>query len=561
MVPSRFLLAKRRLLLVLLVALGLSAVPSAQAADERTGRLLVMLDDGAQSPVDSQISRMNLRQSGEQVSEIGLVTVKPTAGQSIAQAAEALRALPGVKSVSAERRYEMRFVPNDPALVAPETAAGTPPGTPMQWWVARENLYAAWDITRGAGAKVAIIDSGFDGNHPDLAGKVANALDFEDVPPTTGPADFDLNGHGTHVSSMACGAGNNALGIVGAGLDCKLIVAKTDFTDSSIARSLVQSTDLGADAISMSFGSSGKFPATAPIVEGVNYALRHNVVLVAAAANEPVEEQGDPANLLQPTGSGPNINSNRGLSVTSADFNGARTSFAGRGTQISIAGFGNFQNGAGTGPPGILGAFPANPTEIDVGSPSLDPALNVSPCGCRGTDSRFAYLRGTSMATPQVAAIAAMVGHFNPDLPSSEVIRIIKVTATRAPGTGWNPELGWGIINAGNALAVARVADRTRPKSKAKGPKGVRRSRKLTLKWTGGERTHPGLIPSGVAKYQVYRSTNGGKYKRIATTTKKSKKLTLKRGKRYRFYTVAIDKAGNRERKPSRADVSFRVAR
>ena len=105
------------------------------------------------------------------------------------------------------------------------------------------------------------------------------------------------------------------------------------------------------------------------------------------------------------------------------------------------------------------------------------------------------------------------------------------------------------------------MTDRTRPKSKAKGPKGVRRSRKLTLKWTGGERTHPGLIPSGVAKYQVYRSTNGGKYKRIATTTKMSKKLTLKRGKRYRFYTVAIDKAGNRERKPSRADVSFRVAR
>ena len=561
MVPSRFLLAKRRLLPVLLVALGLSAVPSAQAADERTGRLLVMLDDGAQSPVDSQISRMDLRQSGEQVSEIGLVTVKPTAGQSIAQAAEALRALPGVKSVSAERRYEMRFMPNDPALIAPETAAGTPPGTPMQWWVARENLYAAWDITRGAGAKVAIIDSGFDGNHPDLAGKVANTLDFEDVPPTTGPANFDLNGHGTHVSSMACGAGDNALGIVGAGLDCKLIVAKTDFTDSSIARSLVQSTDLGADAISMSFGSSGKFPATAPIVEGVNYALRHNVVLVAAAANEPVEEQGDPANLLQPTGSGPNINSNRGLSVTSADFTGARTSFAGRGTQISIAGFGNFQNGAGTGPPGILGAFPANPTELDVGRPSLDPAVNVEPCGCRGTDSRFAYLRGTSMATPQVAAIAAMVGHFNPDLPSSEVIRIIKVTATRAPGTGWNPELGWGIINAGSALAVARVTDRTRPKSKAKGPKGVRRSRKLTLKWTGGERTHPGLIPSGVAKYQVYRSTNGGRYKRVATTTKMSKQLTLKRGKRYRFYTVAIDRAGNRERKPSRADVSFRAAR
>jgi len=562
MPPLRSITSHRRLLAALVVAIFLCAVAGASAADERTGRLLVMLDPGAQGGAGSQISRMSVRRAGEQIPQIGLVTVKPDAGQSLAGTADALRTLPGVKSVSVERRYEFRFVPNDAALATTESAPGTPAGVPVQWWPARENLFAAWDVTRGDGAKVAIIDSGIDANHPELTGKIAASVDNEAPQFDTGPANFDINGHGTHVSSLACASGNNAIGIVGAGLNCKLIVAKSDLTDGSIARSLVQSTDLGADAISMSFGSSGATPATPPIVAGIDYAVKRNVVLVAAAANDPVEEQGDPANVLQPTGSGPDINSNRGLSVTSADFNGARTGFAGRGTQISIAAFGNFSSAPdgvggftlGPGPPGILGAFPINPTQIDFGPPA---------CGCRTVigGTPYAYLAGTSMATPQVAGIAALVAHLNPDLPASQVVRILKLTATRAAGTGWNPDLGWGIVNAGNAVAAARVLDRTRPTSKAKGPHGVRRSTRFTLKWSGKDRTHPGLVPSGVVKYQVYRSTNGGHYKRIATTSKTHKALRLKRARRYRFYTVAIDRFGNHELKPKHADVSFRVSR
>ncbi len=553
-------IAPRMLLIISLLAVGvfLCAATSASAGarkatptgvkSERTGNLLVQVDRGASSRATTNVLRgLGARTAGAQVPQVGLVTMRPLAGQTLAATAAILRKLPWVKSVTPERRHEMRFVPNDPTLTTPESGSVFP-GTVKEWWAARLNLFSGWDVTRGSGAKVAVIDSGIDGNHPEFAGKIVAGFD-NDIRPT-GPANFDANGHGTHVSSLACAAGNNAVGVVGSGLNCGLIVMKTDFSDSSITRSLVQATDAGANAINMSFGTDGTTLPPPVLVEAMKYAFAKGVVLVAAAANQPIEEQGDPANVLQPTGTGPDINFNNGLSVTSADVTATRTGFAGRGTQISLAAHGNYH--PTLGPNGILGAWPANLTEIDV-----------EPCNCRTAlngDNRYAYLAGTSMATPQVAGVAAVVAHLNPDLPASEVVKILKLTASRAPGSGWNPELGWGIVNLGAAVAAARVIDRAAPASKVKGPKKTRRTR-LTLKWSGKDRKRPGLTPSGIKRYEIFRSVNGGRYKRIAKTARNKKRIKLTRGKRYRFYSVAIDKAGNREMKPRKADVSLRVLR
>jgi serine protease len=559
-------IARRRLLLpFLIVAFVLSAASAADAARHtgatrataathvtpRTGRLLVTVDRGRQSRATTDTLRgLGVRKDGEQVPQVGLVTVRPLAGETLAAAAARMRTLPWVKSVSVERRMAYRFVPNDPSLTQFETATGTPPGTPKEWWAASENLFAGWDITNGTGAKVAIIDSGIDGNHPEFAGKIIAAYD-NDSTFGGGPANYDPNGHGTHVASLACANGNNSAGIVGSGLNCGLIIMKSDLSDSSIIQSLVQASDAGADAINMSFGTDGSIPPPPAFVSALNYAISKNVVLVAAAANEPVEEQGDPANVLQPTGTGPDITFNKGLSVTSADYSHLRSSFAGKGSQISIAGHGNF---AGiTGPIGILGAWPANTTQIDA-----------EGCGCRTSvngDNRYAYLAGTSMATPQVAGVAALVAHLNPDLSAAEVVRILKQTATRPAGTGWGSELGWGIVNLGAAVNAARVIDRFPPRSKARGPKKLKKSRRFTLKWTGKDVSRPGIVPAGILRYEIFRKKNSGGYHRVAKTTKKKRKFTLKRGARYRFYTIAVDKQGNREAKPSKPDVSLRVTR
>ena len=309
----------------------------------------------------------------------------------------------------------------------------------------------------------------------------------------------------------------------------------------------------------MSFGTDGTSPPSQAIVDAVNYAIAHDVVLVAAAADAPVEEQGDPANLLQPTGTGSEITAGRGLSVTAATNADQRASFAGRGSQISLAAYGTFSET--TGPPGLLAAFPGNGTELENGTGGLFPQPG---CACRTTfqgDNRFAYLQGTSMATPMVTATAAIVKHLNPDLRAADVVRVLKETASRPSGSGWSPELGWGIVNPTLALTAARLVDRRPPASKLSGPKSVRIPRSITLRVKGSDKPpSSGIAAAGVGHYEIYRSTNGARYRRIASTGKASFKVKVRRGSRYRFYSIGVDKVGNREPVPPRPDVSFRVA-
>ena len=543
------------------IALALGAPAVAVAASPTTGRLLVTLEPpGAGGTMGaaaaSLLSLGALRPDGAQVPQIGLVSVRPVVGVTLTALAHLLRGRAGVRSVQVERRHQLRFEPNDPALLAAETFPGAPPGVTRQWWISRLGLPAAWDITRGTGATVAVIDTGVDSGHPELAGKIQQTID-NDGSPRHGPGTTDENGHGTHVASIACAAGDNGVGIVGVGLDCRLLVLKSDLGDGSVARSIVQAADLKADAINMSFGTDGTTPPAQAILDAINYAVAHDVVLVAAAADAPVEEQGDPANVLQPTGTGPDLAAGRGLTVTAANFADARAGFAGRGSQISLAAYGSFADTGG--PLGIFAAFPGNATELESGGGLLLPRPG---CGCRTQfegDNRWAYLQGTSMAAPMVAATAALVRHFNPDLHAPDVIRLLKQTATRPAGTGWTPDLGWGIVNAGAALSAARTIDRRPPSSTLRAPTRVPTPRSITLRWRGTDTATAGLVASGVDRYEIYRSTNRRAYRRIATTHATSMKLRVRRGSRYRFYSIAIDRAGNREPVPVRPDRSTRV--
>src|SRR5947209_2976730 len=342
---------RRTVLLPLALALVWS--PAGAHAASTTGRLLVSLrpSDGARAQV-AAVHAVGARVAGAPVPQIGMITVRPRRGESLSRLAARLRADPRVRAVSAEERFTYRADPGDPALTEAETSPGTPAGTPVEWWAGREDFPAAWDLTRGDGALVGVIDSGVDGTHPELATKIARADDLDSTP-GDGPATTDEMGHGTHVASIACAATGNGIGIAGRGWDCKLIVEKSDLTDSSVARAIVQATDEGAQSINMSFGTDGRSQAPQAIVDAIQYAYDHNVVLVAAAADNSVQEQGDPANVLQPTGTGPNIDAGKGLTVTAANAQDRRASYAGFGTQISLAAYGTIDER--TGPGGLLG--------------------------------------------------------------------------------------------------------------------------------------------------------------------------------------------------------------
>jgi serine protease len=538
-------------------ALGLLLLPAtAAAAEPTTGRLLVTLkpaDAGHAhaSAARAVAARAGARRTRLSIPQLGIVGVRARRGTSLHTLADRLRADPRVATVRAERRFSLRYVPNDPAFTTAERGEN---GTTTEWWALREDLPAAWDVTRGEGARVAIIDTGIDATHPDLSPRILETADFDDTP-GDGPATVDEVGHGTHVASMACAGYDNGIGIAGAGGNCDLLIAKSDLTEGSVAKALVWAADNGAEAINMSFGTDGRVPAADAVVQALKYANGHGAVLVAAAADDPVTEQGDPANVLQPTDTGSNLTSNFGLSVTAANASDVRASFAGRGSQISMAAYGTYGPG---GSSGILGAFPAATTTLEKGSQ----VPQNPPCHCRtsfGGDNRYAYLPGTSMAAPMVAGVAALMRHINPDLPPSEVVRILKQSARRAAGVNFTQDLGWGILDAGAAIAAARAIDRHAPTSALQRPRV--RGRSIQLRWRGQDDTVPGVAATGIDHFEVWRAAGKGKARKIRTTRAHSMRLRGQRGQRYSFYTIAVDRAGNREAPPVRADASVRLAR
>jgi serine protease len=186
---------------------------------------------------------------------------------------------------------------------------------------------------------------------------------------------------------------------------------------------------------------------------------------VAAASNNSTSDQGAPASQLQP-GNAPDLNAGRGLVVTAADHADTRAE-TGYGPQVSLAAYG-FYDDAPEGPPGLVSTYPPPPDLIGLECDS--PLLNCRH-GIEG-DRRYAYLQGTSMATPQVAGLAALVADLNPWLSVHDRLVLIKRSARRSGG--WSSDLGWGIINAGSAISAARGIDRRPPRSRARSRKRVR---------------------------------------------------------------------------------------
>src|SRR4051794_9364876 len=134
-----------------------------------TGRLLVTLKAPGATTAQASAARAVIaeapgaRAARLRIPQLRLVAVRARGGTSLHNLATRLRADPRVRSVRAERRFRLRYVPNDAAFSTPERGEN---GTVTEWWAAREGLPAAWDTIRSDAARVAVIDTGVDATHP-----------------------------------------------------------------------------------------------------------------------------------------------------------------------------------------------------------------------------------------------------------------------------------------------------------------------------------------------------------------------------------------------------------
>lgn len=327
------------------------------------------------------------------LNSIGVSVLRVPRG-TVAQALRGLRSMGDVEY--AEPNYAAVIadaVPNDPDL-------------PLQWPLYSIQAYSAWGITTGTtGVTIAIVDTGVDATHPDLAGKTVAGYDIWNN--DSDPADD--NGHGTHVAGIAAATANNNMGMAGISwgariMPVKVMTAGGGGNYDSITAGLLWAVDHGASIVNMSVGGTYN---SQTLAEAVQYAAAHNVIVVGAAGNTGKGEAWYPAAY-------PEV-----IAVASTDPDGQRSSFST---------FGDW---------------------VDVAAPGRD-IYSTVPSGscmfCSGTGYR--YLTGTSMAAPHVAGLAAILAGIPRFDTPAKIREAIESTALDLGATGQDPYYGNGLIQA-----------------------------------------------------------------------------------------------------------------
>jgi subtilisin family serine protease len=305
------------------------------------------------------------------------------------------------------------------------------PGIAWEWqWEAAHMPGVPDDALRSAAAvKIAVIDSGADLDAPDVGAKRPDTWSVL----SRSSGVHDVLGHGTFVSSLAAGSVTNGLGMSGFGGDAQLLVIKAIdpdgyITDVDEAAGIVYAVRHGAKIINLSIGGSGSSDIER---RAIRWAARHGVLIVAAAGNEhdagnPVEY---PAALLQPVGS--NGEGGTGLAVGATSMDGTRAYFSNTGSYVSLAAPGY----------NVFAGESAKSNWPHAQVPWQSPGF-------------YGWASGTSFSAPEVAGVSALVWGVNPRLTAQQVAWVLKRSAN---GSGWNPQLGWGALNASAAVDLARV--------------------------------------------------------------------------------------------------------
>jgi thermitase len=355
-------------------------------------------------------------------------------------------------------------------------------GTIAQWAPSAVSAPSAWGVTGGSRSIViAVVDTGVDDTHPDLASKIVGEYSV------IGGGVKDGFGHGTHVAGIAAAATDNNLGVAGMCWNCGILSVKVLNSQGSgyisdVASGITYAVAHGARVINLSLGGTGR---TQTLDAALNYAVANNALPVCAMGNSSSADNTPEPAYWYPC-----------LTVIATDPSGAKASFSNYGSKADVAA------------PGVA---------LLSTMPTYSVTLNS-----HGYKQNYDALSGTSMATPMISGIAGLVLSMNPNLTPMQVKGIIMAAA--GDGSMWTPNFAFGIVNSAAAVSLAVHPDYVPPNPNLLSPaEGVTVSGLYMVQAAPTDDTavhHVDIVRNDTRLMQplIGTSTTTGKGKSAATT-------------------------------------------
>ena len=375
-----------------LLLLGLAGIARAQGNSNQNVRVLVQKTKRA----DAQAVSKAISTHGATVH--GQIPAIDTLVLSVPQAA-----LKGIMRSLGDTGL-FTFVEED--SVGKAASIPNDPGFGSQWHLNAINAPAAWDITTGkTTVPIAMVDSGVNPGHPDLAGKLIPGWSFLLANNNTA----DVQGHGTATAGVAAAAGNNGVGVTGVSWQSPIMpLVVLNSADSAyysdIANAITYAADHGARVINVSIGGSA---SSSTLQSAVNYAWNKGSVVFASAMNNGTSAPYYPAAC-------DNV-----IAVSATEPGDTLSGFSNFGSWIDLAAPGN----------------------------------NIYT-----TDNAGGYSTwyGTSFSSPIVAATAALALSINPGLTAQGLVNVLEKNSDDIGAPGFDTSFGWGRINAYRVALAAQ---------------------------------------------------------------------------------------------------------
>jgi serine protease len=380
---------------------------TAAAGEVIPGEVVVKYHEGEDEPESAHNQGLAV------VEELGMpgkgaAELLSTGGRPVEQVVAELKADPSV--ALAEPNYRVQVV--DEGSVA---AVGVnDPKSGDQYSLDKMRVRDAWHLATGGSNVIAVLDTGVQYNHPDLAGRLLPGYDF-----VSNDSDAsDDNGHGTWVSGIIAANTNDGYGMSGISWSDKILPVKImngegNGSTADLLAAITWSADQGADVINMSVGG---FPYSQVMQDAVNYAFSKGAILVGAAGNNRREENFYPASF-------DNV-----ISVSA--------------TQVED----EFSNWSSWGP------------KVDVSAPGSSVlTTNCYACTYADHDSwgSHTFISGTSFATPNVAGVLALMRARFPTSSAQQIVNQLFATVDDLGYPGWDNRYGRGRVNAYRALGAS----------------------------------------------------------------------------------------------------------